>query len=818
MITNRRVRWNKEALEFFESADDESLVLDIIISYSCASQTDEGFEELVNSIESIKRKIKKVNITDTSCLYRHSIPEFSQYSDSSKQTKWFLNNKDSVSKLMVDYTMKSWTDGLRDVKFQQWIKQIRIDFAGDESGNNVEQEFRDAVLVAANEAVSKGSGTLKQCINFILEECAYTCAHFRNIIMVYPMDLGAPLMSVIRRYNLDIRILHYRTSNYEQTHRHVPNKNKINQEVISFMTEKARNVNFFVIDKEGNFIYKNDACNKVIEHSDAKRLPPKTWEITTSVMRTKEQIIAEEESTEGEYYLSVKAPLIIDDEIEGVIGLAVNITDRKKAQQLEMENAQQQARIEEQENFKIFTEQVVHDVRSPLTILSMLTKNCKGLSEKEHIALRNVAASIENIANNLLNVYKKRQKRDIEHAGNRFSERYISLYISLLEILNNKRYQYKDLDVKFNFSCDPLSNFAFISGDYSDFCRMISNLVNNSVEALEGRQGIIEVSFTAKNKKVEITIKDNGKGMPIEMVDKIMTNIQVDSTKESGYGIGMQQVKNTLQQMNGQMSVKSTESVGTEIILIFPESEPPAWVAGQIVLHKGEIVVILDDDPSIHSVWENRLKEYSNDITIKYFIQSSEAIDYINSSEQKDKILLLTDYELRNQGINGIDVIEKTNMQKQSVVVTSVYTYKIENFSEKTKFLKMVSKLYMNEIPIVMEEDRKAETADIVFIDDNKIFTQTLSDFFDNKGIKAHTYNSPDTFLKNLSTYSKNTRIVIDNELNSEIIGLELAKQLHEKGYINLYLFSGKRFNGSDVPPYLTVILKGNADFMERLL
>ncbi|GHT91565.1 hypothetical protein FACS1894122_04210 [Alphaproteobacteria bacterium] len=70
-------------------------------------------------------------------------------------------------------------------------------------------------------------------------------------------------------------------------------------------------------------------------------------------------------------------------------------------------------------------------------------------------------------------LYKKRQKRDIEHADNRFSERYISLYISLLEILNNKRYQYKDLDVKFNFSCDPLSNFAFIIG-----CR--KDLQNNS--------------------------------------------------------------------------------------------------------------------------------------------------------------------------------------------------------------------------------------------------------------------------------------------------------------------------------------------------
>ncbi|GHT95496.1 hypothetical protein FACS1894122_13040 [Alphaproteobacteria bacterium] len=449
----------------------------------------------------------------------------------------------------------------------------------------------------------------------------------------------------------------------------------------------------------------------------------------------------------------------------------------------------------------------------------MLARNCKGLSEKEHIALRNISTSIENITSDLLNKHKESKGREsVEPTNKCFSERYISIYISLLEILNNKRYQYRDLDVKFNFSCDPSSNFAFIGGDYSDFCRMISNIINNSVEAIKDKTGIVDVSFTSQNQKVEIAIKDNGCGMPMEIVDKFMQNIPVGTTKESGYGIGMQQVKNTLQQMNGQMSIKSTKNVGTEITLIFPESEPPAWVAERIILYKGKTVVVLDDDPSIHSIWENRLKEYSNDITIKYFTQGSEAIGYINSSKQKDKILLLTDYELRNQDMNGIDVIEKTDMQKQSIVVTSVYTYKIKNFPEKAKFIKLVSKLYMNEIPIVMEDDRKTETADIVFIDDSKIFTKTLSDFFDNKGIKAHTYNSPDTFLKNLSTYSTNTRIVIDNELNFGINGIELANKLHEKGYANLYLLSGRPFCVDKVPPYLTVVFKGSEDFTERLL
>ncbi|MDR3071763.1 MAG: hypothetical protein LBU29_04145, partial [Endomicrobium sp.] len=108
MPTDRLVKWSKESAEFFEKAEDNSIVLDLVVSFRCASQTGEGFEELVNTInsEKIKRKVKKVSITDTSYLYRHVIPEFSKYVDS--KTKWFLNNKHIIEKFEIDIELKSW--------------------------------------------------------------------------------------------------------------------------------------------------------------------------------------------------------------------------------------------------------------------------------------------------------------------------------------------------------------------------------------------------------------------------------------------------------------------------------------------------------------------------------------------------------------------------------------------------------------------------------------------------------------------------------------------------------------------------------------
>ncbi|MDR2617069.1 MAG: hypothetical protein LBC22_04620, partial [Endomicrobium sp.] len=140
-MTSRLAKWSREAKDFFEKAEDNSVVLDLVISYACTSQTGEGFEELVNSINSpdIKRKVKKVIITDTSYLYRHTIPSFSGYCDVNIPTEWYLKNKKAIENLTVDFELKSWFAGLQKDGFNDWYKQIKKDFVND-------IEFKNAVI------------------------------------------------------------------------------------------------------------------------------------------------------------------------------------------------------------------------------------------------------------------------------------------------------------------------------------------------------------------------------------------------------------------------------------------------------------------------------------------------------------------------------------------------------------------------------------------------------------------------------------------------------------------------------------------------
>jgi hypothetical protein len=62
---------------------------------------------------------------------------------------------------------------------------------------------------------------------------------------------------------------------------------------------------------------------------------------------------------------------------------------------------------------------------------------------------------------------------------------------------------------------------------------------------------------------------------------------------------------------------------------------------------------------------------------------------------------LLTDYEFRRESLNGIyRCNRKSNMKERHVLVTNKYLSDIREFEEKSNFLKMFCKMYLNDIII----------------------------------------------------------------------------------------------------------------------
>jgi Histidine kinase-, DNA gyrase B-, and HSP90-like ATPase./PAS fold. len=226
-----------------------------------------------------------------------------------------------------------------------------------------------------------------------------------------------------------------------------------------------------------------------------------------------------------------KAPLYDNTgKVIGILGTSVDITTQKEAESLKLETELQKVKLQEQERFRTIANQVAHDIRSPLASLQMIVKvSCKNLVEKERIALNSVAKSITDVANNLLSGYRKANAEAITET---IESEPILVSLALSKVVSEKRHQYTNSPVRINDFCELNSIFVFVKTDLSNFSRMISNLVNNAVDAFEGKEGKVDLKLSIENDHVKLTIQDNGKGMPQEVIDKVMSNVAVTSGKK----------------------------------------------------------------------------------------------------------------------------------------------------------------------------------------------------------------------------------------------------------------------------------------------
>lgn len=432
---------------------------------------------------------------------------------------------------------------------------------------------------------------------------------------------------------------------------------------------KAMGTTREIIGKKPNEFYKDEIAEHILKHNNA-------------VMRQGE-ILSQEEwieditTKERKCFSSVKAPLYDDEgSIIGIVGTSIDITAQKEADTLRLENERHQIALQEKEHFAMLARKVSHDITSPLASLKMMLDRCEELPENKRSILRRATESALDIANNLINNYQKKENSSAENIELRQP-----LLVSdlLIHLMSEKKVQYQQHSVRFETVIDNDAHFAFIHVQKTELRRTISNLLNNAVDALEGKkEGVITSHLTFEEGSLIIKVHDNGKGMPRDKVEKMLEHQGFTEGKKNGHGLGLQQVWDTLENNQGTMAVQSELGKGTSIQLTFPRVTSPSWFARQILLTQDSIIVILDDEESIHPAWDLRFSSFLTthpSVQIHHFTQGQKAFDFFEklSSEEKNRVIFLSDYELLNQDRNGLQIIEASQING-AILVTSYYS------------------------------------------------------------------------------------------------------------------------------------------------
>ncbi|MEQ9438263.1 MAG: PAS domain-containing sensor histidine kinase [Cyclobacteriaceae bacterium] len=103
---------------------------------------------------------------------------------------------------------------------------------------------------------------------------------------------------------------------------------------------------------------------------------------------------------------------------------------------------------------------------------------------------------------------------------------------------------------------------------------VLSNLVSNAYKysSVHRRPGVIRVSVFASEQEATIQICDNGLGIAKEHIGKIFDMFYRASEQQTGSGLGLYIVKETIEKMNGTISVDSTLGEGTCFTVSLPAS------------------------------------------------------------------------------------------------------------------------------------------------------------------------------------------------------------------------------------------------------
>ena len=127
-------------------------------------------------------------------------------------------------------------------------------------------------------------------------------------------------------------------------------------------------------------------------------------------------------------------------------------------------------------------------------------------------------------------------------------------------------------NILFNINLDD-QNLNVI-GNKDKLIEIFSNLINNAIKYSEPNKNIYIESQIKSNQQLEIHIKDEGMGIPKDLLPRISERFfRVDNEKTrniNGTGLGLAIVKHLVKQHRGDFNIRSIEGKGTDITIRLP--------------------------------------------------------------------------------------------------------------------------------------------------------------------------------------------------------------------------------------------------------
>ena len=138
------------------------------------------------------------------------------------------------------------------------------------------------------------------------------------------------------------------------------------------------------------------------------------------------------------------------------------------------------------------------------------------------------------------------------------------------------------------------SDLPEIQGNLQSIEQVILNIIINAVQAIEHKQGEVEIrtGFQAKDGRVFINIKDNGKGISSTLKDKIFLPFVTDKQNEGGTGLGLSVTYSLVKAHQGEIVFDARARRGASFTVFLPT----------LLDREARRILVVDDDTAIRAM------------------------------------------------------------------------------------------------------------------------------------------------------------------------------------------------------------------------
>jgi PAS domain S-box-containing protein len=280
------------------------------------------------------------------------------------------------------------------------------------------------------------------------------------------------------------------------------------------------------------------------------------------VLESRQPVNEEVASPAGEIFLMHFYPVRNErGEVESVVRYARDITEQRRLEQ----NIQ---RTEKLASLGQLAAGVAHEINNPLGVILTYTD----LLKKELANQTEPREDVETIEKHTLTC--KRIVADLlKFARSESAQKQLtSLNRTIEEALHMLAHQLSHSRIALRLDLEP--DLPLINLDADKMKQVFVNLLMNARHAI-GEQGEIRVatSFNEATGQEQVVIRDNGKGIAPDLLEKIFDPFFSTKAAGEGTGLGLSVSYGIIQEHRGEIQVKSEPGQWTEFTILLPVSD-----------------------------------------------------------------------------------------------------------------------------------------------------------------------------------------------------------------------------------------------------